>query len=164
MTGPCVCLFLFDSLSTLGIIARPRGGVFALVARGPNHTALKMLTPSTPSSNTTFSVRVPLPASGSAEYRARASGPAFFHHDVLCKLLVSPWWVVTLISVRGVGKRSGKGAGKGSAKGSGKNWRSGVTNSFRSNSQLALGPTGTFVVLCGLIVAVCCVQCRIQKY
>ena len=76
MTGPCVCLFLFDSLSTLGIIARPRRGVFALAARGPNHTALKMLTPSTPSSNTTFSVRVPLPASGSAEYRARASGPA----------------------------------------------------------------------------------------
>ena len=35
-----------------------------------------MLTPSTPSSNATFSVRVPLPATGSAEYRARASGPA----------------------------------------------------------------------------------------
>ena len=31
---------------------------------------------STPSSNATFSVRVPLPATGSAEYRARASGPA----------------------------------------------------------------------------------------
>ena len=35
-----------------------------------------MLTPSTTSSNTTFSVRIPLPSSGSAEYRARASGPA----------------------------------------------------------------------------------------
>ena len=35
-----------------------------------------MLTPSASSSNTTFSVRVPLPSSGSAEYRANASGPA----------------------------------------------------------------------------------------
>ena len=45
-------------------------------SRSAHHRALTMLTPSTPSSNATFSVRVPLPATGSAEYRARASGPA----------------------------------------------------------------------------------------